>query len=75
MNDYRRPSPDQVFTVYRCNACHQEQEVESWNANHPSCCGMPMANAGESYPSDSREWSEERDNVNDEFHDRRGRDY
>lgn len=75
MNDYRRPSQDQVFTVYQCQSCQSEEKVESWNAHHPSCCGIRMSNVGEEYPADSGEWNEERENVNDEFRDRRGRNY
>jgi hypothetical protein len=73
MNDYRRPSPDQINIIYRCNSCRSEQEVESCNAYQPNCCGLPMVESGESYPSDSSEWNEERENINDEFRDTRRR--
>jgi len=72
MSDYRRPADYQITKHYRCGGCGREIEVESCYS--PAlCCGMEPQSTGESYPANSDDWHEERDNVNDEFRNRRRR--
>lgn len=68
MNDYRRPADYQVRNVYRCETCKKEVEVESCYAGPTNCiCGGFYEHAGETYPANSEDWHEERDNVNDDW--------
>lgn len=68
MNDYRRPADYQIKKHYCCSTCGSEVEVESFYAAPTSCmCGGRMEAAGESYPANSSDWHEERDDVNDDF--------
>lgn len=68
MNDYRRPADYQINEIYRCSDCGGEIEVSSVYAAPLSCgCGGRYQLSGESYPADSQDWHEERDNVNDDF--------
>lgn len=74
MNDYRRPSQDQIENHYRCSSCGSETSASSYYAGPAICyCGGALQFVGESYPADSRDWNEERDNVNDDFRDSRRR--
>lgn len=68
MNDYRRPADYQIENHYRCSLCGGETSVPSVYDGPATCrCGGSMQFAGESYPADSSEWDEYRDDVNDEW--------
>jgi len=59
MNDRYRPSEEQIEIIYKCAICGAETNMPSQYVP-PSCCGELMAEIGELYPADSREWDEER---------------
>jgi hypothetical protein len=72
MNDYRRPADYQIKHHYTCVACGEGVETESCYGAPMLCpCGGRYEFSGESYPADSQEWDEERNDINDEFHTRR----
>jgi len=74
MNDYRRPSDYQIKHHYACVSCGEEVEQEGCYGPPMLChCGGRYQFSGESYPADSRDWHDERDNVNDDFHNDRYR--
>jgi hypothetical protein len=67
-SDYRRPADYQIRHHYKCRECGLETEIESYCAGPTRCnCGGLMEFSGESYPANSEDWHEERDNVNDQF--------
>jgi hypothetical protein len=67
-----RPSSSQIHNHYRCRECGNETEVESFYAAPETCfCGGRYESAGESYPADPSEWSEERDDYYSDWHARR----
>lgn len=69
MNDYRRPADYQINHHYRCDGCGDEIEISSVYSAPSFCrCGNAYRFVGESYPASSQEWHEERDDVNDAFH-------
>lgn len=72
MSDYRRPAPYQITKHYQCQVCHRELTAES-GFSPGKCCNRYPIRTGESYPGDSREWDEVRDNVNDRFQNRNRR--
>ena len=62
MNDYYRPSAEQVDTIYRCDSCGKEVRVVSIYSAPKMCdCGGNLQEAGVSYPADPADWDEERD--------------
>lgn len=71
MNDYRRPAEYQIDRIYKCQKCGDEQSVRFGESAVMPCyhCKGFVTFSGESYPHSS-EWDEERDNVNDSFHNR-----
>jgi DNA-directed RNA polymerase subunit RPC12/RpoP len=70
-SDYYRPSESQIRHHYKCSTCGAETEIESCYSADACHCGGRMQFSGESYPADSREWNEERDTVDGEWHSRR----
>lgn len=72
-SDYRRPADYQINHHYKCRSCSREIEIQSFYAPPKVCraCGQGLEFVGESYPANSDDWDEERDNVNDEFRNRR----
>ncbi len=73
-SDYRRPADYQIKNHFRCQSCGSETSVESFYAGPTTCsCGGRMESAGESYPANSDDWHEERDDVNDDFRNTRYR--
>jgi len=61
MNDYYRPSAEQITVHYKCNTCGAETSQESCYGVGDCNCGGQFAECGESYPADSSEWDEQRD--------------
>ena len=72
--DHVRPAWYQVRQIGRCTSCGQEHEFsadETVDGRACYSCGGRMAQAGESYPADSREWDEERDDYHSPWRQRR----
>lgn len=67
--DNLRPAEYQIHQHYKCRVCGHETEV-GYGEGPYDHCGQQMANAGESYPGDSRDWDEERDNEYSPWHKR-----
>ena len=61
MNDYYRPAEYQINTVYRCASCGSEIEIQSGYCASKCTCGGNYEEVGETYPSNSDDWDEERD--------------
>jgi len=61
MNDYYRPSEDQITIHYQCQNCGAETEMPSCYGAGQCSCGGQFVQTGESYPADSSEWNEQRD--------------
>lgn len=59
--DYYRPSQAQINTIYRCATCGSEMEVCSIYSADKCSCGGSLRECGESYPSSSDDWDEQRD--------------
>ena len=71
--DYRRPAAYQIRQVARCGICGAEREYDSYQTlDGATCpCGGRLTVVGESYPSSSDDWDEERDRVDGEWRQRR----
>lgn len=69
MSDYRRPAWYQIRPVGRCDTCGREHEFSPQESvDGRSCyCGGRLESIGESYPSSSEDWDEERDRVDGEW--------
>lgn len=60
MSDYR-PADYQITIHYKCQQCGTEAEQESCYDIGNCSCGGEFMRCGESYPSNSDEWGEQRD--------------
>jgi len=59
-SDYYRPAQNQIMTIYTCDSCGKESEIESCYSMSTCTCGGHMSESGESYPSSADDWDEER---------------
>ena len=74
MTDYRRPADYQINNHYHCAQCGLKTVTASIEAAPERCyCGGYLEYDGESYPADSADWDEYRDDVNDDFQPERYR--
>lgn len=68
-SDYRRPADYQIRQVARCELCSSEGEYSNdQQIDGGKCqCGGTLHVVGESYPSNSDDWDEERDTQDGEW--------
>lgn len=70
MKDHLRPADYQINNVFRCTTCHRETEISSIYDVGRCGCGGDMELIGETYPANSAEWDEERNDYYSPWHRR-----
>lgn len=70
-SDYRRPSADQIMTIYRCMGCGHETETDYGAPRVCPFCGDNYRAIGESWPADPDDWHESRHHPGGPWRDER----